>query len=217
MKIRAIIAAGGKSSRFNGIYKELLLANNNDTFLDLNIKKCLDLGCNEIIIVTNEEKITLHAKSIVRNKLNDKIKLVIQSNQDNDLLGAIKLGQSLECNNLLLMADTYFVSDFSFANKPFTFGIFQTYFPQYFTTISKSNRLYSKGFASDESAPFNAWGCVYWNIDVANYISTKINIDHDIVFQECIDRYGIDFFPITDYYDIGDLNRYSKYLRDKNG
>lgn len=209
---RAIILAGGKASRFNGFPKELLPATQDKSFLELNIEKGLHM-CGDAVVVTTAEKATLHGKIIEKNNYKN-VKLVIQpSKEGGDMLYAIQLGQNINEDNILIMADTYFETNYNYEGDYLNIGIFKTFTPERFSVIAE-NKVYTKVAPPGRYLAYWAWGTIVWSNKVArNIAAAPYNTLFDKVLQQCMDTYNYSTFRLENYYDVGTFNRYKEYLQ----
>lgn len=88
--ICAVIPAAGKSSRMDS-YKPLLKFDNDRTFIEKIVDEFLNFGCNEIIVVVNEE-IYNNAWDNILSKFESKVSVIINKRLHFERFYSIKLG-----------------------------------------------------------------------------------------------------------------------------
>jgi hypothetical protein len=213
-----VILAGGKASRFNGLPKECLPANKEDTFLDLHIKRCLENYDPKyeppIRIVTNEWKMRQHAK-ICEKYPAGTINFVVQ--YAGELMDAVKIGQSLREDNVFFLADSYFESgQFSllsdFYEYELIFGTFHTEEGMRFSLLN-NGRINTKSLERGL-----AWGCFSYRSRCAEFVASldTSKLTYDQVLSMCMTKFSWTNLTIDNYWDIGNFEYYKDFL-NKNG
>ncbi len=86
----AVIPAAGRSSRMRS-YKPFLSFDSKRTFIEKIIDEFIDFGCDEIIVVVNED-IYNNSWDSVLSKLDTKVKVIINDKLENERFYSIKLG-----------------------------------------------------------------------------------------------------------------------------
>lgn len=216
-----IIPAAGKATRFGGTLKELLPLNSTDTSLRRAIDNAvIGMDADEVIVVTNAEKIGEHTRYIGTHLGFNNIQYVPQV-YDRDLLGAILTGISRYHDGGMVMADTVTMVDAHDVTAPLSFGTFWTREPERFSvlwnnSIATKQQFYDDTVDRNELPPFKAWGVVMWSREVAEYwIEHSNNYEHyDDMFRDGMERYGYATFDLPYYYDLGSFTAYLHYLKE---
>lgn len=212
-----IIPTAGKATRFGGLLKELLPLNATDTPLKRAIDNAvIGMDADEVIIITNKEKIWEHMNYISRNvEFHLPIQYVPQV-YDRDLLGAILTGLSRYNDGGLVLPDTVTMVDAHDVTAPLSFGTFVTQEPHRFSII-RNGTIVTKQHIGIPGDGFNAWGAVMWSREVAQYwIENSDTYEHyDDMFRDAMHYFGFATFNLPYYYDLGSFDTYVEYLKGK--
>jgi len=209
-----IIPAAGKAERFSGIYKELLpVADKQLGFtsaLHSAIKRVNQMGAREAIVITNEEKIAVHAHALRATAF--PVSFVLQ--RGDELWGAISSTFYRGEDSLLIMPDTIFtpVEQIPRTEHVISFGTFETGHPERYSVL-RNGSIYTKQPWPHQTKNASAWGCVYWRHAAVDFWKANHYNHYDQAFQAAIDAfpsYGV--FSIMEYYDIGSYEQYCSYL-----
>lgn len=214
---RAIIVAGGKASRFDGVIKELLPINDNGlTTLEHNLHLAFNrFNVDEVVIVTNTDKVAQHAAAIrLYGFHHNDIFLRIQAS--NELAGAISDGISLYADsNIVLLADTYkeINDSVDLNNIPndLTFGVFNTE-PARFS-ILHNGKIITK--PSNLHGIYKAWGIIaLGKVSTRLFSRFSITMPHyDDILNRIINVVGYATFPIDVYFDNGNIDVYEQKVK----
>jgi hypothetical protein len=217
-----VILAGGKATRFNGLPKECLPANKEDTFLDLHIKRCIENWSPRydppIRIVSNKDKISIH-QSICKKYPQGYINFLLQ--EEGELYHAIKMGNNLqEDGNMFFLADSYFESkDYynihSYCEYDLIFGTFYTTETERFSLVDKEKkRILTKQKIITEG---ESWGFLYWRSkcgDIVDKTVANCYNTYDLVLEEMMNNCDFTTIKIDKYYDIGNFDYYKDFLNN---
>jgi hypothetical protein len=217
--MRVIIPAGGKSTRFGGILKELLPISKSSTPLLHTLWMAYTNFYSDIVILSNTDKILEHVKELTRVYYHDKVYVHI-NHKDREVWDAIYSVIPENQSAGIMLPDT--VTEFSFSNvfhryvvKPdeFILGLFTTSEPNRFS-IFTGNEIITKP-NSLQPGNYTAWGVVFWGSDVSNFLINQYEIhDYDTAFNQAIKRFGVKTFMLDYYYDLGTFEAYIQYLKD---
>lgn len=208
MKPRIIIPAAGEAVRFGGLPKELLPISETDCSLTRAVRVAERLG-GEPVIMSNPMKEFFHHAALQRAKL--ECEVVVRNNyQHKDLWGSIERGLEPGRAGGLLLADT--VSDgviiLPGAQCKLTFGYFHTSEPSRFS-ILLPDRIATK----EDKPPGNqAWGMVFWDGDVTDFLLAQEVTHYDRAFELAIKQFATRLFKLNYYFDLGTFKAYKDFL-----
>jgi hypothetical protein len=211
----AIITASGLSTRFGGINKELLTNNFGVSFLEINLRKASNL-CEKITLVTNPKKMNFHMDLVLKMNtgIRRKVKFAVRPSEEGELFNAFQLGIDQNCCNYLILADTYYTSDYLIDPKnELVFGLFDTKYNSRFSSVDLKNKaIHTK---TDKFPELPCWGAVYLSQKVSSLALTYPMHTHiDTFLENVMKSYKTGTFSINNYYDIGTPERYKEFLDD---
>lgn len=199
-----IIPAAGKAQRFGGVLKELLPACDGLSFLRHAVVR---LPVDEVIIVTNADKIEDHAREIGSSAT-----YAIQSG-NNDIWSAIDTAIHIPASRYLLTFPDTLIPDDVFAGDPgddFVMGVFQTMIPGRFGVLS------DRGVINKDASlpiPATAWGVLGWSGRVVDYWLQTTPASYTDAINLAIKAFGYGTFPLAYYCDMATVQDYQDYLR----
>ena len=194
-----IIAAAGKAVRFGGALKELLPCDVNGSLLWRHSNVILR-GMDQVII-TNQDKIGVHARHIVT-----RCQPLLQHYQQ-DIWGAIRTGIQFPADEYyFVMADTYIPFVPALQND-LTLGAFYTDMPERFGMIRDA------GIVNKEAGePGMAWGCFSFSNDVADYWRQEKFKSYTHALNMAMVYFGYDVEEMPYYYDMATFEDYREFL-----
>lgn len=213
MSILGVLPAAGQGSRWGGYYKELLPCGDGDWLIDHIIDTMTYGGADEILVVTNTEKISTHATHL-RSKFFLPLTYIIQQGK-NDIYSAIDTTLPLAKDlNYFAMPDTYidhntFKSDFSYAD--FYLGVFTTDMPERFGVVV-DGQVINKSDELEKGKLYDAWGVLVWTKDVAEFWLNVQPENYTDAINKAIEVFTWDIFPMSYYYDMATWNDYRRFL-----
>ena len=209
MKI-GIIPAAGRAERFGGTMKDLLPLGGQAL-----IKRTYDIlnkHCDQIVIVTNEERIEYHAHVIGPGAV-----YLLQENKHADIFGAIHAAVKHidgEERYYFSMPDTVIPED-AFDTAPhgcdFALGTFQTTRPERFGVI-RDRQVVNKN--RHLAPPCTAWGVLVWSKYVAGMWKLQPDQTYTQAINGAMKHFGFMTFELKYYYDVANEEDYY-YALDK--
>lgn len=198
-----IIPAAGRASRFDGILKELLPAQDGASLINHAYRR-LRKRCDLIVVVTNGQKVQHHMTSV-------KGVLFVEQGNQNDLLGAIQAVMTIPAERYCLtMPDTY-IKPSAFDGMPeaaLSIGTFQTDKPERFGCLVN-------GFVYDKQAglkcPATAWGALSWSGSTHDTFYRSATLTEAL--NSIIDQHGYSTWDIGNYHDMATVADYVNYMR----
>lgn len=216
-----IILAAGMASRFSGVYKDLLPTDSGpgdmNCVIDHGFAALSHWGADRYIVTTNPTKIHEHTRHFGRRKFAaNTIALVPMYSGEmfNSLQSALSFASE---RNAMVMADTIFNYDAIPVNitAPLSFGVFRTYEPERFSVFYTNDRqqTYLVTKPVNLKGEFKAWGCVLFNLEVAEYWrGLSPDLPYDEAFNLAMNRYGYATFDLEYYYDLANFEKYREYV-----
>lgn len=206
-----IIPAGGKATRFGGIYKECLPLPGGGTLLEKAVER-LDF-CDKIVVISNPEKMSLHAQI-----LGDRADIAVQIRPE--LWGAVMSGWlNYEAERYYMtMPDTYTEGN-SFGNEPdceFGLGCFETNEPERFGVFKNGTVVDKDGSIAK---PAQAWGVLSWDASVCRLWLEKQPADYTEAINQALAWKRWKTWSLGKYFDCANAERYFElidYLRASN-
>jgi hypothetical protein len=203
-----IIPAGGSSTRFNGLAKELLPVSQHDCALTRCIKSMQIGGAEEIYIATRHDKIA-------------ELWRVVESFRGvhltaRDFRGLWEfiafIGESVPADRYYFaMPDTVYPIDAFLYDTAadVTCGVFETDKPGRFG-ILQGNTIIDK----DPKLTGHAWGTWEWSRGAMGFLSAacKEMKDHTSALNKTTSQFGINTFPLDYYYDFAAFDDYLEFL-----
>ena len=199
-----IIPAAGKAARFGGLYKELLPLPDGKSMIEHAVDRLK--FCDRIVVITNCHKFHLH-----QELLGDRVILLNQ--QGYELWGAIRTAYNhFDADRYYFtMPDTYMRDDV-FLNMPdasFSFGYFMTNEPERFGVFQDGKVTDKFG---DAVIPAMAWGVLSWAKHISDMWNDKRVESYTDAINLAIALDDWDKWPIGDYYDCANMQRYMELL-----
>lgn len=207
-----IIPAAGKAVRWDGYYKELLPIGNGATLLDRCIISMID-RTDQIVIITTEEKIGLHAHYTKKYR---GVTFSIQKD-DNDIMGAIQAVLPFcHYDNLFAMPDTYYpinIFNTFLMTYDLELGVFETREPERFgvlydgVIINKDPMLKGK--------KLKAWGVFSFSKKLATSWIEEDVTDYTRALNVVSihpEKFTVGTVDMEYYYDIQNFHSYFKFL-----
>lgn len=202
----AVIPAGGRATRFAGVYKDLLPIGDDTFLLSEAVSRAVRMGCDRIAIVTSAEKAAAHERFLREHGID--ATLIVSS--DLGLWEAIRATFPLNMDSLLILADTVFQAMAMPPVADLAFGVFETDEPGRFSVVS-DNTIITK--SADLPSPQTAWGCVRWSKAVIAFWEGRGPYEHyDDAFRDAMGAFGFKTFPIESYHDLGTWGAYRAYV-----
>jgi hypothetical protein len=201
-----IIPAAGKSTRFGGLFKELLPLPDGRSLLEHAVDR-LDF-CDRIVVVTNFEKAEYHQRLLGKNR-----KVLLQQQMGKELWGAIRTAyNSVDGDRYFMtMPDTY-IGQHAFSDPPtdsFGLGYFITNEPNRFGILQD-------GFVTDKyqdaRIPATAWGVLTWAKHICDLWNDREVEDYTQAINTAIMNGDWGKWPIGEYWDIANMQRYMELL-----
>lgn len=215
--MRAIIPCAGQATRFNGKLKELLPISEKLCPLTNSIHLAqMYFRPNDIIIISNPEKIRDHAREIDKLPWNRKCDVYFSLQTDDNLWYSIANEIRLNEDHVLLLGDTI-TDTIAFLPKDidFALGLFNTKEPHRFSIVEDNNsrpNILTKPQNKPEGL-YKAWGMVYWSKRVSEFFYEHAFDHYDEAFNAAILNYGLYTFDLAYYYDLGSFQAYKEYLK----
>ena len=201
-----IIPAAGKARRFGGVLKELLPLPNGVSFIAEAVLRLRNY-CDDIVVVTSEEKIRDHAKELGGN-----VFYAIQED-DRDIYGAMVTGMQFEADHYLFtMPDTYMPrNSFSgYKDEPFAMGMHKTMIPERFGCFYKGSVINKD---KDIPTPAIAWGVLAWSRIVRDYWLVSDLQNYTDAINEAGYEFSFNTFELGFYHDNASIEDYMQLLR----
>jgi hypothetical protein len=198
-----ILPAAGNATRFGGIYKELLPIGEK-CILERAVETLA--MCDEILLVTNQEKIGEQARV-----LGPAVRYAIQEG-DNGMWSAIEESFYIQAECYYFMMPDCVVGDFwrpMRDNYKFTMGIFETNTPERFGVI-QDGRIIDKDPSLEK--PATAWGVLSWRREVVDFWESAEVTDYTEAFNQAMEAFGYDTFLLEYYYDMASFEDYERYV-----
>jgi len=204
----AILPAAGNAARFGGLYKELLPVSNGENALQAAYRRVC-VQCDNVVIITTPEKITLHAHACPRASF------VIKP--DDNLFGALlmTMQQYPADEYYFTMPDTVWEGTWpKEIYNQLDLGMFQTYEPSRFGVLH-GNQISDKAQWPHTNTSHLAWGALAWTREVKEYwLTERRNLpDLTTALNAAMKRFGYSCFQISDYHDFANLSYYTRYLQ----
>ena len=202
-----IIPAAGKAVRFGGVLKELLPLPSGVSFLGEAVLRLKAARCNDIVIITSEEKIQQHA-----DRVGDFVFYAIQ-NDNRDIYGAIATAIHFEANEYLFtMPDTYMNRDAfkDYDGFRFALGCHFTFEPERFGCF-KNGVVVNK----DKSIPTPAtgWGVLAWTKEVVELWRAFTPADYTSAINMAMEKFGYKTWMLDFYHDNASIDDYVRLMR----
>lgn len=209
----AILPAAGKSSRFGGLFKEMLPTPIGETLLEYHIRSFeLNPHISHILIVTSPEKINAHATVATKYPC---VSLTLQK-EDWDIYGAIYAALPFAQDiNYFVMPDTWLPIDahLEYPSDAFTLGMFLTQKPDRFG-VWHQGHIENKRDDFSKQVLYEAWGSMIFTQDVASYWMRRQNISYTSAINQAIDEFGVNKFALEYYYDMATVEDYKEFLNE---
>ena len=209
MRTLGIIAAAGRAKRFGGTLKELLPCENYDSFLSRNVA-VLNTYCDEIIVITNRDKIHDHARDLLGGVL-----FAIQIEKKLDIYGAMREGMLLDADEyIFVMGDTYWDAK-ALERIPvdmFSMGIFETDQAERFGMLRIDHEQGIKIVNKQQGKKGHAWGILAFHRAVRDYWLDRYLDDYTQAINFAIKHFDYQTFGLEYYYDIASFDDYVKFL-----
>jgi len=200
-----IIPAGGKAVRFNGIMKECL-PDKQGTPLILRTVRQLEQFCDAVVVISNPEKISEHARFLGTSCL------YRMTHGQNDMWKGIESGLQIPAQRYWLqMPDT--AVDYSFdgdSDSSFLMGTFETDKPERFGCLH-DGWIVNKN--RDIPTPARAWGVLSWTKAVADMWFETEPQDYTEAINHAIGLFDYQTFELESYNDMATIRDYQDYLR----
>jgi hypothetical protein len=223
-----IVPAAGEGSRWGGHFKELLPTGINEFIIDNTIDGMSKAGATDIMVVTNESKISTHVQHFKKEKYNDlNISYIVQKYKK-DIWGAIET--TLPYNrayNFFGMPDTLYTPMFGgmwslMANNDcdFVIGTFTTLVPARCGVII-DNKVINKSTDLPTGKLYTAWGTLGWTGRVAQWFMEMSKEGKINTYTEAINLAMREFYFRTitmgygDYTDFASFEDYQAYINSK--
>jgi len=212
MSILGVVPAAGKGTRWGGYYKEFLPCYDNAWLIDRTITNMILGGANEVLVVTNTEKISAHSVHL-QEKFDTELLFALQSGK-RDIYSAVETSlHHARDTNLFAMPDTYiqqdvFARDFKL---DFYLGTFTTLTPERFGVLHEG-KILDKNLDLPQDRAYEAWGVIVWSKDVAEYwLASKVKSLPDAI-NRAMNVFEWDTFHLDYYYDISTWEEYKKFM-----
>jgi hypothetical protein len=204
-----IIPVAGSAIRFGGVFKELLPIGNSETLLSGAVNTLEMIPVDEIIVVTNSQKIAAHSIALEGRK----VQFVTQKYKK-DIFGAIMTALEVDADWYYFVMPDTMQEQGAFPVNPtrdFMLGLFETFEPENFGVL-KDGVLINK--SADLSGKQTAWGTLVWSRRVANLWRENIdNIqDYTAAFNMAMEQCNWGTYPLAWYFDCGTFQRYTKAI-----
>lgn len=208
--ILGIIPAGGDGQRWGGtcLAKEMLPISKTETFLDHTICALHFGGADRIMLITNKEKIQMHAVHL-GNSVDYRIRR-------ETLWQSIMDSFSYEADwNLFAMPDTYYPKNIfdqtDMHIRDFNIGYFETLYPERFGVII-DGEIYDKQLLG--TGEYSAWGVLCWsNLVVEFWLKNLDKIkNHTDAFNLAIKEFGYSSCKMDFYHDMAGWEDYEYYI-----
>lgn len=200
-----ILPAAGKAVRFGGVLKELLPLPNSLSFLYEAYLR-LEGYCDDIVIVTNHEKITEHARELA-----SKTPYFAFQRGANDIYSAIETAIRFQADEYLFtMPDTFMNRDAfkGYEGADFALGCHMTDTPERFG-------CFFDGHISNKmliSTPATAWSVLAWTKKVADYWKLHEPISYTGAINQAIDKFGYSTWMLDFNHDNASIADYRKLM-----
>ena len=212
----AILPAGGRAERFDGIYKELLPIGEGEFLLSDAIRRGHELGADRTLVITSPEKHATHERFLARHAARWDVALVVRDAADDHLWAALDRAIPAGEAGLLVLPDTtWSCRERIPEGADFALGTFLTDEPHRFSLVHEGRILTKpEGLAGT----WEAWGCVAWSGAVAEFWRERQARDgrypdYDRAFEDAMRRFGHATFRIEDYRDLGTWQTYVSFVR----
>jgi len=205
-----ILPAAGKSTRFGGIFKELLPVGKDETLISRAVDTLKMAGVDNVLVVTSHYKVAAHSMALQ----NYNVKYAVQRDYSHDVWGAIIESFDMSADrNYYLMPDTLIPSGClpMETEADFTLGIFTTLTPQNYGVLLN-------GEITDKDTTISgvqqAWGALIWSMNVVRFWKKWIAgiTSHTQAFNMAMSEFGYDLFEIPEYHDIGSFDAYKEFI-----
>lgn len=202
----AIVPAGGKAVRFNGLPKELLPVSQDECALT----RCVSaFGTDGVLVFSNHDKYDLHKAALDGMP---GVRLVTWP--CNGLAEVISLGINAQIADwyYFAMPDTVFPTDaFPEPNHAVMCGTFLTDEPERFGML-RGDTLVDK----EPGPPGFAWGAWIWSRVAAEFLADACDKfqDYTPALNALIAKFGMEQFPLRYYYDLASFKDYRKFLKE---
>lgn len=198
-----VIPAAGASSRFEGIYKELLPARDGRSFLWHAANR---LPFEQVVVVTSPEKIAMHAR-----ELGARAVYAIQRERK-DIWGAILMALDFDADRYIFTMPDTIVRDDALVDLPaceFGLGTFQTDMPERFGVIV-GQQVINK--SAGQSIPATAWGALTWTRRVVELWHELAPETYTQAINFAMARFGFKTWELGDYRDMASIADYLEYM-----
>ena len=201
-----IIPAAGKARRFGGVLKELLPLPNGVSFIAEAVLRLRNY-CDDIVVVTSEEKIRDHSLELGGN-----VFYAIQEDE-RDIYGAMVTGMHFDADHYLFtMPDTYMPrNSFSgYCNEPFAMGMHETMTPERFGCLT-DGLVINKN--ENIPTPAQAWGLLAWSRETKKFWKAWDVMTYTDAINVGISNFDYVTWNLGFYHDNASIEDYMQLLR----
>jgi len=214
-KMLGIVPAGGNSTRFGGVMKEILPIKNNSSALSRCINSMIVGGADRVIVSSTEYKKEQHFNALRHNIVDDVYKII-----PGKYFGLWDCIADIATNNkadsyLFAMPDTVFPIDLfhkmSICDYPVVMGEFTTNKPERFGVMFKGS------IVDKETLPvgnYSAWGTWMFNAEAMEFFVSELynhmNFTHAI--NSVISKFNFTNVHIEYYFDFANFKSYKEFL-----
>ncbi len=204
-----VIPAAGKAERWGGGLKELLPIGDRAWLIDRTISAMRMGGADAILLVTNKEKIHVHADHL--DGLDIPIFYVVQQG-DNDIYSAIEESFAIKADHYLFaMPDTLYPLDAfkRFSRESFNLGLHLTDKPERFG-------VFVDGLIVDKAelpqGHYEAWGVLSWSRDIVELWQMVHPENYTEAINRAIECHGRYTWKLDFYYDMASFEDYRDWM-----
>lgn len=199
-----VIPAGGTSSRFMGIHKEMLPIGNGKFLITEAMNRARALGASRCVIVTSAEKAAFHERFLSPHDT-----LLVSTGRG--LWGAIRETFPIQERSILILPDTLFTIQDALPSNSLAFGTFTTLEAHRYSILA-GDSIVTK--PEHVMTPQQAWGCVAWNPEVVEFWGDTVYDHYDHAFSAAMRVFRYATFAIGDYHDFGNWESYARFIKN---